>query len=71
MPHTSTAPSIVDVIKERIDLRPFRDKFVGNCPWCLTMNLIVNPEREIYHCVFCGSAGNAGDFLLHMRSEMR
>lgn len=71
MSQTSTEPSIVDVVKERIDLQPFRDKFVGTCPWCTTRNLIVNPERGIYHCISCGSAGDAGDFLLHMRSELR
>ena len=48
--------------------------FVGRCPFHdddRTPNLVVSPAKGLYHCMACGAAGNAIQFILRFAPALR
>ncbi|MCP9460566.1 MAG: DNA primase [Nitrospira sp.] len=78
MGHGLISDSIIDRIKERVDivdivshhvaLTKTGQNFKGLCPFHQekTPSFIVNPSRQIFHCFGCGAGGNVFTFLTRL-----
>ena len=58
--------SIVDVISERVPLKPRGANFIGLCPFHSekTPSFTVSEEKKIYYCFGCQAKGNVVTFLM-------
>lgn len=61
--------NLVELISERVELRPSGAGFVGLCPFHAerTPSFSVSPERGRYHCFGCQKSGDCFDFLMETR----
>ncbi len=61
--------NIVDLIGERVELRPSGAGFIGLCPFHAerTPSFSVSLERGRYHCFGCQKSGDCFDFLMETR----
>jgi DNA primase len=62
------ATDLVALVRSRgVELKPHGSKdFIGRCPFHAdkeTPNFIVTPEKGLFHCMACGAAGNAIQFV--------
>jgi DNA primase len=58
--------NIADLISEEIELIKRGRQYWGVCPYCESKNidLIVNPEKQIFYCVNCKVGGNAAAWFM-------
>ncbi len=63
------ASDILDVVGQKVDLKPAGKNFTGLCPFHneKTPSFSVNREKQFFYCFGCGAGGNVFNFL--MRSE--
>ncbi|HOA12085.1 DNA primase [Candidatus Woesebacteria bacterium] len=59
------ANNIVEIVGEKIDLRPSGSSFKARCPFHSekTPSFFVHPEMQRYRCFGCGATGDVLDFL--------
>lgn len=59
------ANNIVEIVGEKIDLRPSGSSFKALCPFHSekTPSFFVHPEMQRYRCFGCGATGDVLDFL--------
>ena len=64
------ATDIVELIGERVVLRPRGRDFWGNCPFHneKTPSFKVDPTSQFYHCFGCGEGGDAFKFTMKMEN---
>src|SRR5262245_21989652 len=62
---SSTKPSILAVIGERIELRRQRKEYVGRCPFHGDTNpsFTVSEDKQVFHCFACQIGGDVYDFV--------
>ncbi len=60
------AADIVDIVAERVSLRPRGSRFVGLCPFHeeKTPSFSVDRDKGLYYCFGCGVGGDVFDFLI-------
>lgn len=60
-----SASDIVEVVGERLTLRPKGREFTGLCPFHPDHNPSMNvvPSKQIYHCFVCGAGGSVFTFI--------
>jgi len=58
--------NIKDVIGKYINLQPFDNFLIGQCPFHkeISQSFIVNEKKQIYYCCGCGRGGNVINFLM-------
>jgi hypothetical protein len=55
----------LQIVGDYVDLeRNSEGDYLGKCPTCNGEMLVVNPEKNYYYCVNCGSGGNAIKWLM-------
>ena len=57
---------IVDVVGDRVQLRPAGHEYKALCPFHeeRTPSFTVSPQKQFYHCFGCGAHGSAVGFLM-------
>lgn len=61
-----TRIDIIDVVQQRVPLKPQGKNFVACCPFHTekTPSFSVNREKQFYHCFGCGAGGSVIGFMM-------
>jgi DNA primase len=61
-------PSIIEVIRKRVELRKAGKEYIGLCPFHAdkTPSLSVNEDKGLFHCFGCGASGDVIDFVMQL-----
>lgn len=57
--------SILDIVRERVELEKNGNEFSGICPLCSQSIIYVSPQKRIFYCFGCAAGGDVVKFLEH------
>lgn len=65
---STSKPSIIAVIGQRVDLRKVGKEYVGRCPFHAdkSPSFSVSEEKGLFHCFGCGESGDVFDFVMKL-----